>query len=213
MLSLAITLHNARHSGSQATHRHRELLTTSTEHATHGRHYRSLKSNLTPRLQLRKSKRRGVGVWVQSMPLHGHHHGGIIWGTSGRPLSCSAGPNPGLSGPLPGLLMLDPERARQGPEYPVCSRKRPEKRPDWHPEWTAAQTRNSLTLNSDPHLRARVGSARWVRFNAPRGVMAGVMDPASPPNAHFCFVLRFTHVVLKNNLGPPLLSCPGGLFF
>ena len=97
--------------------------------------------------QLRKSKRRGVGVWVQSMPLHGHHHGGIIWGTSGRPLSCSAGPNPGLSGPLPGLLMPDPERARQGPEYPVCSRKRPEKRPDWHPEWTAAQTRNSLALS------------------------------------------------------------------
>ena len=40
-LSLAIILHNASHSGSQATHRHRELLTTSTEHATHGRHYSS----------------------------------------------------------------------------------------------------------------------------------------------------------------------------
>ena len=62
-LSLAIILHNARHSGSQATHTQRELLTTSTEHPTHGRHYSSLKSNLTPRFQLRKSKRRGVGVW------------------------------------------------------------------------------------------------------------------------------------------------------
>ena len=28
------------------------------------------------------------------------------------------------------------------------------------------------------------------------------MDPASPPNAHFCFVLRFAYVVLKNNFEP-----------
>ena len=31
-----ITLHNVRHSGSQATQKHRELLTTSTQRATHG---------------------------------------------------------------------------------------------------------------------------------------------------------------------------------
>ena len=48
-----------------------------------------------------------------------------------------------------------------------------------------------------------MGSARWVRFKAPWGFMAGVMDPASLPNAHFCFVLRFAYVVLKNNFGPP----------
>ena len=47
-LSLAITLHNASHSGGQATHRHTQLPTTSTEHATHGRHCYSPKPNLTP---------------------------------------------------------------------------------------------------------------------------------------------------------------------
>ena len=43
--------------------------------------------------------------------------------------------------------------------------------------------------------------------------MAGVMDPASPPNAHFCFVLRFTHVVLQNNFAPPPELPRGALFF
>ena len=37
-LSLTIKLHNAHHRSGQTTHRHRELLTTSTERATHGRH-------------------------------------------------------------------------------------------------------------------------------------------------------------------------------
>ena len=46
-LSLAITLHNVRHSGGQATHRHTQLPTTSTQHATHGRHCVQSKVNLT----------------------------------------------------------------------------------------------------------------------------------------------------------------------